>query len=83
MMFLYLNSRFEGGFNLQDYSCINTALDFFFKEDKLYIEVPHVVSVGQIHIIHVNSITFSEVISRHGVKNTWLRGRNCKTTYVF
>lgn len=82
VLFLQLNSRFEDGFHLEDYSCIDTAFDFF-KEDQFYIEIPQNVSVGQIHIIQVNSVTFSEVISRHGVKNTRLRGRNCKTTYVF
>lgn len=47
MVFLYLNSRFEERFNLQDYSCIDTAFDFF-KEDQLYFEIPQDISVGQI-----------------------------------
>lgn len=34
---------------------------FFFKEDDLYTEIPQDVSVGQIHIIQANSISFFRI----------------------
>lgn len=36
-------------------------LIFFFKEDDLYTEIPQDVSVGQIHIIQANSISFFRI----------------------
>lgn len=45
MMFLYLNSRFEEGLSLQDYSCINIVFEFF-KEGQLYFGIPQDASVG-------------------------------------
>lgn len=81
-MFLYLNSRFEEGFNLQNQSCIDTAfvclfvclkISFIMKSHRTYQRVKFTASQS------------TELLLKKSLQGmVWkVNGRNCKTTYAF